>query len=173
MAQIRKILLWVVGLPILLIAAALAGTVWWISSWSQHEQSTADRAAAALNEARTRFAGARPAFEMSGNRLVVVRQPPAVPAVPEPAAVYLLMWAPDERTLSRVRLPLWISTVSTEPIPLEALVRAADESVPAILEARRRGNELNLRMQDLKAYGRALLLDGMTSSGRHVVIWTE
>jgi hypothetical protein len=173
MARIRTVILRVAGLLVLLVVVGLSAAVWWIGSWSQTEEIDAARAAAALGEARAKFADARPALEIRGDRLVVVREPPVLPSPPEPAAAYLLMWSPDERVLSRIRLPLWISTFSTEPIPLEALVRVAHDDVTALLEAKRRGHELNLRIADLKRYGRALVLDGVTSDGERVLIWTE
>ncbi len=75
--------------------------------------------------------------------------------------------------LSRATLPLWISKIATEPLPLEALTGVGEQGLGAILEAQRRGSELNVRISDLEGYGPTLLLDGTTSDGKQVLMWNQ
>ena len=41
------------------------------------------------------------------------------------------------------------------------------------MDAKRRGNELNIRLDDLERIGRTLLLDGVTPDGKHVLMWSD
>ena len=70
-----------------------------------------------------------------------------------------------ERMLSRVTLPLWMSKVATEPVPLEDIAGVGNQGLGALMEAKHRGNELNIRIRDLERYGRTLLLDGSHPTG--------
>jgi len=85
----------------------------------------------------------------------------------------MLVWQPRERLLSRATLPLWMSKVATEPLPLEALAGVGNEGLGALMRAKRRGDELNIRIGDLERYGRTLLLDGVTADGKHVMMWNQ
>ena len=154
-------------LGVLVVSAVL----WLGSSLSQSESSDQGHASAAFGEVRARFAGVSPAFEIRDDRLVVVRTPAS--SLPAPTALRILVWTPADRTLSRVRLPFAISFVATEPLPLEALAEVANQGLGALMDARRRGNELNIRLSDLERNGRTLLLDGVTSDGKHVLMWSE
>ena len=172
MARAKKILISVVGLLVAVAAVGLLTAIWFAGSLYQSEQTDTVRASAAFAQIRGQFASVSPAFEIRGDRLVVVRAA-TTSSEPEPAAVCVLVWTPSNRTLSRAKLPFSISAVATEPIPLEALIGVANQGIAALLEAKRRGDELNIRMSDLERYGRTLLLDGMTSDGRHVLMWNE
>jgi hypothetical protein len=68
---------------------------------------------------------------------------------------------------------LWISKVATEPVPLEALAGIANQGLGEMMNAKHRGNELNIRISDLESYGRTLLLDGVTPDGKQVMMWNE
>jgi hypothetical protein len=173
MALKKRILLRVVGALVALAVAALLAGIWWASSLYQSEQSDAAHASAAFAEVRARFPGIVPAFEIREARLVVVREPVEVQSSPVPVAAQMLVWQPRERMLSRVTLPLWMSKVATEPLPLEALAGIGDQGLGALLEAKQRGNELSIRIGDLERYGRTLLLDGVTADGKHVMMWNE
>ena len=85
----------------------------------------------------------------------------------------MLIWQPGKQMISRVTLPLWISKVATEPVPLEALTGVANQGLGGLMSAKRRGNELNIRISDLERYGRTLLLDGVTPDGKQIMMWNE
>lgn len=150
----------------------VAGT-WWGSTLFQSEQADSAQASAAFLDVRQRFPGVSPAFEIRESRLAVVRE--AAPESSSTAATvaYLVIWHPREQTLSRVTLPLWMSRVATEPLPLEALAGVSERGFGALMEAKRRGHELNIRIGDLERYGRTLLLDGVTPDGKRVMMWNE
>ena len=63
--------------------------------------------------------------------------------------------------------------VATEPVPLEALAGIAHQGLGALTDAKRRSDELNIRISDLARYGQTLLLDGVTADGNHVLMWGE
>jgi hypothetical protein len=172
MARATRILLWVVGGLVAVVAVVLVTVFWFAGSLYQSEQTDAARASVAFADVCARFAGVSPAFEIRGDRLVVVRTATGSSAS-EPAAVHVLVWSPRNRSLSRAKLPFGISVVATEPIPLEALIGVANQGFGALMEAKRRGDELNIRISDLERYGRTLLLDGMTPDGRQVLMWNE
>lgn len=173
MTRTRKAVLWLVGVPLALFVVVLAVSAWWISSLSQTEVAEPAAAAAAFEAVRARFIGEPAALESRRGRLVVVREPAPSTAVPAPAAVHLLVWKPDSRRLSRLALPFWTSSISTEPIPIEGLAQMTQGSLMGLLDAKRQGDELNLRLSDLQRYGRTLLLDATASDGGRVVMWNE
>lgn len=171
MTRTRKLLLWAVASLVVLGVIVVSAGLWWIGSLYQSERSDQGHAFAALTEVRARFAGVSPAFEIRGDRLVAART--GASSSPPPTALHILVWTPADSTLSRVRLPFAISLVATEPLPLEALAGVGNQGLGAIMEAKRRGNELNVRLSDLGHTGRTLLLDGVTPDGKHVVMWSE
>jgi hypothetical protein len=173
MPPAKKVLFQVVGALVALCAIALLGGTWWISSLHQSEQADTAHASAAFAEVRARFPGLEPAFEIREARLVVMREPAAAPSPTAPAAAHMLVWQPRERMLSRVTVPLWMSRVATEPLPLEALAGIGNQGLGALMDAKRRSHELNIRISDLERYGRTLLLDGVTTDGKHVMMWNE
>jgi hypothetical protein len=172
MTTVKKIVLWTAGILVAFLAVGLSLVFWWVSSLHQTEATDSARAGAAFAEIRTRFAGMPPVFEIRGDRLAVARDP-AASAIPAGEAVHILIWEPEKRTLSRVRLPFVIATVATEPVPLDALTRIAGEGPTAVMHAKHRGNELNVRIADLQRYGRTILLDGVTVNGAHVLMWND
>jgi hypothetical protein len=172
MARARTVVWWAVGLLSLLAVLVLSAGLWWARSLYQSERTAPARAAAAFAEVRARFAGVPPALEIRGKRLVVVRTATASSG-PRPTAIRILVWTAGDQTLSRGRLPLAISIVATEPLPIEALIGVANDGLGTLAHAKRRGDELNIRLRDLERYGHTLLLDGTTPDGRHVLMWTD
>src|SRR5687767_157281 len=120
MASATPVVLRVVAALAAVGVAVLVAGAWWVGSLYQSEQADSARASAAFAEVRARFPGLEPAFQIRDTRLVVLREPTAAPSPPLPAAAHILVWQPRERMLSRVTLPLWTSTVATEPVPLDA-----------------------------------------------------
>ena len=173
MTRTRKVVLGVVTALVIAGLAVLLVGVWWASSLYQSEQADQSRADAAFAEIRRRFPGIEPAFQIRDRRLVIARQADTVPSPTSPAAVHMLVWQPRERMLSRVTLPLWTSRIATEPLPLEALAGVGEHGLGAVLEAQRRGSELNVRISDLERYGPTLLLDGTTPDGKQVLMWNQ
>jgi hypothetical protein len=144
-----------------------------LSSLARSESIEPARALAAIDDVRAKFSGVSPALEIRDQRLVVLREAAPFALSPAPAAVRLLIWEPDDRRLSRLTLPFWMSTVLTEPIPIEDLSRVTQGGLTDLMGAKRRGNELSLRLGDLERYGHTLLLDAITPEGRRVVMWNE
>lgn len=173
MAPSKKVLFRIIGTLVVLGLAVLLAGAWWASSLYESEQTDADAASKAFAEVRARFPGLEPALAIRDARLVTVREPPPAPSSAPPVVVQMLVWQPRERILSRVTLPLWMSNIATEPLPLDALTGVANQGLGAIMDAKRRGNELNIRIGDLKRYGRTLLLDGVTPDGKQIMMWNE
>jgi hypothetical protein len=173
MTRTGRVILRIAATLVILGVAVLALGMWWASSLYQSEQADQTRADAAFAEIRARFPGVYPAFQIQERRLVITRQPATVTPPTDPAAVHILVWQPRERMLSRVTLPLWMSKIATEPLPLEALAGVGEQGLGAILEAKRRGDALNVRISDLERYGPTLLLDGTTPDGKQVLMWNQ
>ena len=172
MSRSTTVLLRVVGALLAVGVVVLLAAGWWVGSLYQSEQMDSAHASAAFAEVRARFPGMEPALEIREARLVVLREP-AAPSSRRPVAAHMLIWQPRERILSRFTLPLWTSRLATEPLPLEALAGVANQGLGGLLDAKRRGHELNIRISDLERYGRTLLLDGVTADGTHVILWNE
>ena len=173
MTRTKKVILGVAAALVIVIVGGLSIVVWWASSLYQSEQADETRATAAFAEIRARFPGIEPAFQIRERRIVTARQAATVTSATTPLAVHMLVWQPRERMLSRVTVPLWMSKIATEPLPLEALAGVGEQGLGAILEAQRRGNELNIRISDLERYGSTLLLDGTTPDGKQVLMWNQ
>lgn len=173
MSRTRSVVLRVATALIIVGLGVLSIGVWWVSSLYRSEQADQTRADAAFAEIRARFPGIDPAFQIRERRLVIARQPAAVTSPTPPDAVHMLVWQPRQRKLSRVTLPLWTSRIATEPLPLDALAGVGEQGLSAILEAQRRGDELNIRISDLERYGPTLLLDGTTPDGKQVLMWNQ
>jgi hypothetical protein len=173
MATGKRIVLRVIAAVVAVGTVVLVAGIWWGTTLYQSEQADSARAAAAFAEVRQRFPGVNPAFEIRDARLVVTREAPAAASPTPAAAAYMLVWQPREQTLARVTVPLWMSKVATEPLPLEALAGVGEHGLGALMEAKRRGHELNIRIGDLERYGRTLLLDGITGEGKRVMMWNE
>jgi hypothetical protein len=171
MARGKTLLFWAGGSIVVLGVLVVAALLWWAGSLAQSGRSTPEHASAAFTEVRERFVGVSPAFDIREGRLVMART--AASSTPSPTALHILVWMPSTSTLSRVRLPFALSRVATEPLPLEALASVAHQGLGAIMDARRRGNELNIRLGDLERNGTTLLFDGVTSDGTHVLMWSE
>jgi hypothetical protein len=171
MAGVKRFLLWALVTLVGFAAIVLSVGFWWVSSLYQSEPADPAQASATFAQVRARFAGVPPAFEVRGDRLLVTKQPPA--SFSTRTTTRILVWQPRDQLLSQVALPSWISTVATEPVPLEALAGLGDQGLRAVMEAKSRGNELNIRLSDIERYGRTLLLDGVTADGKHVLMWNE
>jgi len=172
MASPKKVFVRVIVTLVALGVAVLLAGAWWVSSLSQSEQVDAAHASKAFAEVRARFLGLKPALEIQDTQLVIVREP-AAPRSATPTVAHVLVWQPRERILSRATLPLWLSKIATEPLPLDALAGIGKQGLGALMDAKRRGNELNIRISDLERYGQTLLLDGVTADGKQVMIWNE
>ena len=172
MASPKKVFVRVIVTLVALGVAVLLAGAWCVSSLSQSEQVDAAHASKAFAEVRARFLGLKPALEIQDTQLVIVREP-AAPRSATPTVAHVLVWQPRERILSRATLPLWLSKIATEPLPLDALAGVGKQGLGALMDAKRRGNELNIRISDLERYGQTLLLDGVTADGKQVMIWNE
>jgi len=173
MTRTGKVILGFATALVMVGLAGLAVGMWWASSLYESEQADQTRADAAFAEIRARFLGIDPAFRIGERRLVIARPPAPVTSPNTPTAVHMLVWQPRERRLSRVTLPLWMSRIATEPLPLDALAGVGEQGLGSVLEAHRRGNELNIRISDLERYGPTLLLDGTTPDGKQVLMWNQ
>ena len=172
MTRAKKVLLWIAASVVTLVVLVLSAGLWWARSLYQSERVNPERASAAFADVRGRFVGVPPALEIRDHRLVVMRTAGTSPS-PTAGAVYLLVWMPAQQTLSRIRVPFGVSMVATEPLPLDALTGVGNQGLGAVMEGKRRGDELNIRIADLERYGRTLLLDGVTPDGKHVLMWNE
>jgi hypothetical protein len=172
MAPPKKLLVRVIVTLVALGVVVLLVGAGWVSSLYQSEQTDEAHASKAFAEVRARFLGLKPALEIQDTQLVIVREP-AAPRSATPTVAHVLVWQPRERILSRATLPLWLSKIATEPLPLDALAGIGKQGLGALMDAKRRGNELNIRISDLERYGQTLLLDGVTADGKQVMIWNE
>lgn len=152
MTKTAKILLGIGGTFFLLCVIVVSFGVWTFRSAFQSEQVSQTQATEAFDTGRKRFTGIQPAFEMRDDRLVVLREPPATPATPEPTSVRVLVWSPDEGRMSRVSLPFSLLRMSKDPIEFEGM---------------------SLQVADVQRYGSTLLLDGDTPEGDRILVWTD
>jgi hypothetical protein len=152
MTRTAKIVLGVAAGVFFLCVIAISFGVWMVMSAFQTEAADPNKAKAAFDEIRAKFAGVQPAFEMNHSWPKVVRQPPATPASPQPETVRILVWDGDEGRIARISLPFSILKLSNDPIEF---------------------NGVTLEVEDVERYGRTLLIDGDTPEGDSLLVWTE
>jgi hypothetical protein len=152
MTKTAKIILGIVGGLFLLCLIVVSFGVWMFMSAIQTEEVDQQQATAAFDEARARFAGIEPAFEMRDNRPVIARQPPLTATSPPPQSVHILTWEPDEGRIARIRLPF-------------SVLRWGDDDIEF--------DGVSLAVEDVERYGRTLLFDGDSPDGDRVLVWTD
>jgi hypothetical protein len=152
MTKTTKIVLGIAGGFVLLCLIVVSFGVWMFMSAFQTEDVDQQQATAAFDEARAKFAGIEPAFEMRNNRPVIVREPPLTAASPAPQSVHILAWEPDEGRIARITLPFSVLRWGNDDIEFEGV---------------------SLAVEDVERYGRTLLFDGDSPDGDHVLVWTD
>ncbi len=149
----------VLGALLLVAAAAVGGSAYWVSRHIHSQESSSADAAATLAAARARFAGQPPAVSLEDGRPVVTREP--VPGGPTPiGTLHVLAFDADTERLVRVEIPGWALR----------LMGRGDVQVRDV-----NGLELpgRIRLQDIERRGPGLVLDTTTPDGSQVLIWTD
>jgi hypothetical protein len=152
MTKTGKIVLGVAGGLFFLFVIVISFGVWMFLSAFHTEEVDQAKATAAFEEVRRQFVGVQPAFELLDERPKILRQPPATAASPLPERVRILVWDPDEGSMSRISLPFSLLRLSNDPIEFDGI---------------------ELQVEDVERYGRTLLLDGDSPDGNQILVWTE
>lgn len=154
-------ILTIVGVVVFLGMLGVAFAVWMFVS--NVDRSTADEqsAMAAFDDARKRFAGATPVFELVDDEEAVVRREPPSERGEKLHTMRVIVWDPDEENLVRVNLPYWLLRLKSGPIELTSDRRFG------------RRRQLNITIEQLESYGPALLIDHEGRHGERVLVWQE
>jgi hypothetical protein len=124
-----------------------------------YEDADEPAATAAFAAARSRFAGATPAFVWSPDGTRLLRPIPTAPAGAL-QTLHVLNWDPYEESLMRTNLPL-------------ALLRLNDDPIEIIDSQAGEPRGVSLRISDIERFGPALLVDQQLEDGRRILVWTD
>jgi hypothetical protein len=149
-----------VVITVLVIALAVAGTLFVRNNVQVAEGTSRERAEAAFEAARRPFADQRPLLVLgddtrpalapgAGNR----RNPGTV------STLHVLAWDADKGSLATVTVPLWLLAMKPGPIVFGDYVSDAWKT-----------DSVRLDVKDLERYGPGVVLDVTAPDGEHVLI---
>jgi hypothetical protein len=167
MAPSRKTWIWIIvalaGGCVLVLFGLAGGGLYFVSHHIQAARSTSSDALQAFDDARGRFKGQPPLFEVdSFDQPRVARSITNLPTSPiKPQNLWVLAWNPDDDRLVRVSLPFWLLRIGKQKIDLFHGGNGFDFQ------------RLNLDVNELERIGPALVIDYRTERGERVLIWTQ
>lgn len=154
-------ILTIVGVVVCVGMLGVAFAAWMFVSNVERSTTDEQSATAAFDEARARFAGATPVFELLDDEEAVVRRPPPSERGQKLNTMRVIVWDPDEGNLVRVNLPYWLLRLKSGPIEVISDARSG------------RGRRLDITIEQLESYGPALLIDHEGRHGERVIVWQE
>jgi hypothetical protein len=162
------IVLAVLGGLVLVGAAAVGGSVYWVTRHIHSQETTTREAERALADARTRFAGQTPVVSLEGQQPVFAREP--APGGPVPIrTLHMLAFDAGEGRLIRLDIPGWLLRL----VPRGNVTVNGRDLFDAGGPGARGGRGTNITVEDLERRGPGLVLDTTTPDGSQVLIWTE
>lgn len=152
-----------VVVTVLVIALAVAGTLFVRNNVQVAEGTSRERADAAFEAARRPFADTRPLLVMGDNTRPALapgaetrRNPGTV------SALHILAWDADKGSLATVNVPLWLLAMKPGPIVFGDYVSDAWKT-----------DSVHLDVKDLERYGPGIVLDMTAPDGQHVLITVQ
>ena len=158
--QTKTILLAIAALIGVVILVTIVSVVVFFRSAIQNTQTDQAGAEQAFVAARAPFAEQAPLLEIRAGEVVVTRDVPATPPASSVTTLHVLAWEPDEDTLTRLQLPMWLVRMSDDPVA----IRVGDTITM--------GRDV-LRPEDIEKYGSTLLVDHTEDNGARVMVWTN
>lgn len=152
-----------VVITVLVIALAVAGTMFVQNNVQVAAGTSREGAGAAFAAARRRFADARPLLVMDDNARPVLA--PGAETRRNPGTVshlHILAWDADKGSLATVTVPLWLLAMKPGPIVFGDYVSETWKT-----------ESVRLDVKDLERYGPGVLLDVTAPDGHHVLITAQ
>jgi hypothetical protein len=152
-----------VVLTVIVIALAVAGTLFVRNNVQVAEGTSPDRARAAFETALRPFADTRPLLLIGDDKRPVLapgaetrRNPGTV------SALHILAWDADKESLATVTVPMWLLAMKPGPI-------AFGDYAPGGWDSGR----VQLDVKDLERHGPGVVLDVTAPDGHHVLITAQ
>jgi hypothetical protein len=155
-------ILTILGILVFFAIVGVAFAAWMFMSNVEMSRTDERSAVAAFEEARKPFAGMEPVFEMRDEDTVTRRRPTPETSSVRLKTMHVLAWDPDEEGLIRVDLPYWLLRLKSGPLEITS------DRIPS-----GRRQRLDITIEELERYGRALLVDFESPDGDRVLIWQE
>jgi hypothetical protein len=152
-----------VFVTVVVIALAVAGTLFVKNNVQVAEGTSQERAQAAFEAARRPFADTRPLLVMADDDRPALapgaetrRNPGTV------SALHVLAWDPDEGKLATVTVPMWLLGMKPGPIVFGDYASDAWKT-----------DRVQLDVKDLERYGPGVVLDVTAPDGQHVLVTAQ
>jgi hypothetical protein len=163
----RRTWFWIVGGVlasgiVVLVAAAAAG-IYYVSRHVQSERSSSVDAIRTFEEVRTTFGESKPLFEVDRTEQPrAVRPLSALPtASHRPRELWVLAWDPDNERIVRLSMPFWMLRLGKQKFTVAQGRTGVD------LE------HLELDFNELERIGPAVVFDYRDPDGGRVLLWTQ
>lgn len=148
---------------VVVIALAVAGTLFVRNNVQVAEGTSRERAEAAFEAARRPFADQRPLLVMGDDHRPALA--PGADTRRNPGTVsglHIVAWDADKGTLATVTVPLWLLAMKPGPIVFGDYVSDTWQTDSVRLDAK-----------DLERYGPGVVLDLTAPDGQHVLITAQ
>jgi hypothetical protein len=163
----QTILLASIGIFVVLVIAVVGVAIWAFTSMVENTDADEASATKTIDDVRARFAHATPLLDLAPSGLTLARRPPDTPPSGELKTLHVLVWNTDEEKLTRVEIPFWLLRLRDSPID----VTYQRESNDSGLKVKKTAS--SVRISDIERFGSALIVDGDTPDGNHVLIWSD
>jgi hypothetical protein len=157
-----NILLAIFGVCALLVIAVIGAGIWFATSIVDSQTTDEKTALAAMDQARARFKGAKPVFEMRDTGPALMREVPAAAAAADLHTLHIINWEPENGSLARIEFPFSLLRLKKGPIDL------ASSNIDGFKVSRG-----SIRVDDLERFGPALLVDEELDDGHRLLVWTD
>jgi hypothetical protein len=161
-----NILLAVLGAVLVVIVILVAGGAWFALSVFHRENTDAATAGEALDAARKRFEGATPIFDVQSGGPVLTRPIPATGPATQLRTMHVLVWDPEQQTLTAANVPLALLRLRDGPIDVLRFAESGNRTEP-------RQKLVSIRLSELDRFGSSLLVDQEMPDGHRLLVWTE
>lgn len=152
-----------VFVTVVVIALAVAGTLFVRNNVQVAEGASRERAEAAFEAAVRQFADPRPLLVMEDDTHPALAPGAASRRNPGTvSALHVLAWDADRGSLATVTVPLWLLAMKPGPILFGDYVPDAWKT-----------DRVQLDVKDLERYGPGVVLDVTTPDGQHVLITAQ
>jgi hypothetical protein len=167
----QTILLAVIGSVVMVAIAVVVVGIWAFRSMVENTEMDGPSAAKMMDDVRARFRHAPPVLDVRPGAVTLSRRPPDAKAAHELTTLHISRWDIHEQRLARVEVPFWLLRMKETPINV-----IVENEVGNTAEAdggTKVRTPLSVTVADIERFGPALLVDGDTPDGGHLLVWSD
>jgi hypothetical protein len=163
----RRTWLWIIvgvcSILFFLGIGAVIATTAWVQQNMTLSDSTERDAEQQFDKVRALYKDRPPLIDLRNGRPVYTNGTPPAPRPSSTPLAHLnvLVWDPEDAKLAELALPMWLVRLKSGPIEFGSYASGFDD------------DGMQLRVEDLEAYGPGIILDATSPSGERVLLWTS